>query len=85
MPDADHYTRPERYAELQEARKLRKRVDALRRDKGLCVICAHREQTCGIYHCKGHEDRQRGACEFDKRTPKFEFDPATIERFRNAA
>lgn len=82
---ADTYSRPERFSERAAAKRIKKRMDADRRRNGLCVICTHRETTFGIHHCTNKPDRRNGQCQFDRLTPTFEFDAATLERYRDAA
>ncbi|WP_108085031.1 hypothetical protein [Xanthomonas translucens] len=85
MSNPDDLTRPERYTEHHHARVLRKRMDADRRRHGNCCICTCRETTLGVIHCRGQEDRRKGACDWDKRQPVFKFDPNTLEKYRDAA
>ncbi|WP_045736789.1 hypothetical protein [Xanthomonas sp. MUS 060] len=81
MINTDDLTRPERYAERNHARVLRKRMDADRRRHGNCCICTCRATTLGIVHCLQHEERQRGACSWDGKQPVFRFDPNTLEKY----
>ncbi|AVY67179.1 hypothetical protein NZ30_12865 [Xanthomonas translucens pv. undulosa] len=60
-------------------------MDADRRRHGNCCICTCRETTLGVIHCRGQEDRRKGACDWDKRQPVFKFDPNTLEKYRDAA
>lgn len=85
MTSPDDYTRPERACEFKNARRLKARLDRLRREKGLCAICKHRDTTLGIVHCTTGAGRQFGMCQHDKRLPAFEFDPETVKELPDAA
>jgi len=85
MTDADGYSRPERFTELQRARRVSKRMKAVKRSEGLCALCVHRETTFGLHHCKNKSDRRFGQCELDGKTPKFEVDSQVVEGLRDAA
>lgn len=84
MTDADHYTKPELYAERAASKRVRKRMESERRQFGNCCICRFRETTFGIPHCRGREDRRMGICEEDGQLPRFKFDDETLGRFRDA-
>lgn len=64
-------TRPERFAELQRAKRIRSAMD------NICDHCIHRQTHWGLSHCP-REGRQFPAC---VQTPgiSFEFDAATIQ------
>lgn len=74
-------TRPERAAARRQAKRYKAAIDK----RGLCSACKHREVTLGRFHCRNKEERSYGACEFDGRTPKFEFDPECLNQFKDAA
>lgn len=82
MTHADQLTRPEQYAERVQAKRIRARMQADRRQHGACVICKFRDETFGIFHCKGWPDRRMGLCTDDTKLPKFEFDDTTMGRYR---
>lgn len=82
---ADDYTRPERSAEITQARKALKRMKSARSKHGNCRICVHREVTFNVYHCRNREDRQHGMCAFDGKAPTFQFDDAVLPEFADAA
>lgn len=82
---ADAYTSPEMSAERRAAGRVRKRIDADRRKLGNCCICIRREVTFDRPHCINRPERQMGQCEFDGKLPKFEVDPASLEKYRDAA
>lgn len=85
MTDAYSYSRPERFTELQQARRVSKRMKAVKRNEGLCALCVHRETTFGLHHCKNKQDRRFGQCELDGKSPKFEVDTTVVEGLRDAA
>lgn len=72
-------SRPEAYAE----ERMRKRYRAALRKNGSCMVCTYREQTFGVYHCRGQEGRQRGMCQDDGKLPAFRLDDSTLDRFRD--
>lgn len=82
MTDDYGLTKPERYAERVEGKRVRKRMDADRSKEGLCCLCKFRDTTFGKFHCKQWVDRQNGACQQDGKLPRFEFDPVTLEKYR---
>lgn len=80
-------TRPEMFVERSHARRsiVSKRMDALKKNKGLCALCIYREATFGLQHCKNKMDRHHGACDQDGETPKFTVDPIVVEGLRDDA
>ena len=82
---ADDYTRPERYAERQAAKRISKRMDAKCKRMGKCYICIHREQTFGMYHCRNAPERTYPQCEHDGKPARFTFDDSTLAEFADAA
>ncbi len=78
---ADDFTRPERAAQIRQAKRYRSRIMR----NGLCFACIHGETTLGVFHCRNREDRQHGACERDGQTPKFEFAVETLKKLADAA
>jgi hypothetical protein len=85
VTDADHYTNPERAAEVSGARKVLKRVKAAQRKFGACCICIHREVTFDRPHCRNNPGRSMGQCNLDNRLPKFALDDQSLEQYRDAA
>lgn len=82
--DSDVYTQPERYVE----RKIAKRYRAAIKKRGLCHACVHRDKETtyfGMAVCCIGEARRHPQCESDGRAFKFQFDPATLEEFKDAA
>lgn len=82
MADDFGLTKPERYTERIQGKRIRKRMDADRERDGLCCLCKFRDSTFGKSHCKKWPDRQQGRCQQDGQLPKFEFDPDVLEKYR---
>jgi hypothetical protein len=81
---ADDYTRPERAAEVRQAKRYRAAI----KKQGTCVACVHRnrdETFWGRAICKLGDKRQHPQCERDGKDLKFEFDASVLEAFRDAA
>ena len=81
---ADSMTRPERAAQIRQAKRYRKAIDK----RGLCSACVHRnreETFWGRSVCSIPGNRQHPTCERDGRMPKFQFDPTVLEEFQDAA
>jgi len=78
-------SRPEASAERAAAKRLMKRMDADRRKLGNCCICIHREVTWDRPHCRSRPERAMGMCKEDGQQPQFQFDDATLGRYRDAA
>lgn len=82
----DDLTRPERAAQIRQAKRYKRAIEK----RGLCSACIHREKAvvCEVtfWRCADKKDsRQFPQCQNDGRQPKFEFDPAILEEFKDAA
>ena len=79
---ADTLTRPERAAQIREAKRYRRAIEK----RGLCTACRHRdrEQTFwGRNVCRIGQQRQHPQCERDGKGVRFEFDETVLEEFRS--
>ena len=88
MTDADHYTHPERSAELMKARRAVKRYEAFRQKNGNCAVCRFRsltETAWGRVVCRVGQQRVYPACEADGKGLRFEIDVDCLEQFRDKA
>lgn len=82
----DGYTRPERHAERANARRIRKRMQAVTEREGLCCICMHRDREQKLWGrsvCRIGEQRQHPACDRDGKGLRFAFDAETLPRFQD--
>lgn len=79
--DPEGLSRPEASVD----QRLRKRLKAAIRNRGLCAFCLCREVTLGIAHCRQQPERQRGMCNDDGKLPAFRLDDSTLEELRDAA
>ena len=81
----DHLTRPERAAQVRQAKRYRAAIKKL----GLCSACIHRDRekltAFGMHCCEVGQDRVHLHCEIDGRKPRFEFDATVLEQFKDAA
>jgi len=81
---ANDLTRPERAAQIRQAKRYKRAIEK----QGICCACVHRDRS-GTYWgrtvCKIGQDRQHPACERDGKGLRFEFDPAVLEQFKDAA
>lgn len=81
MTTSSKYTRPERFAERQQAKRMKVAIEK----KGLCTICLHRalgETYWGRAHCRVGIDRQHETCKKDPHGPHFEADAEAVEKFK---
>lgn len=75
----DPLTRPERFAQLGEARHYLREIY----DKGGCAFCLHRDKdflAWGRSVCAKNNKRSFPACHQDGLAPAFEIDPTTLKR-----
>ena len=81
----ENLTRPEMFVERSHARRsiVSKRMESLKKNKGLCALCVHRDSTFGVLHCKRDMDRHHGICDQDGQKPKFTVDPIVVEGLRD--
>lgn len=82
--NADDFTRPERAAQIRQAKRYRKAIEK----RGLCTACKHRslgETFWGRSICRIGQQRMHPQCERDGKGLRFEFDDTTLEQFADAA
>lgn len=79
--DPEGLSRPEASVD----QRLKKRLRAAIKRRGLCAFCLLRDASWGAVHCKGFPDRQMGACKYDGKLPAFRLDDSTLEELRDAA
>ena len=75
----DPLTRPERFAQLGEARRYRREIF----EKGGCAFCVHRDKAVlawGRSVCAANNARSFPLCMKDGRAPAFELDQTTLKR-----
>jgi hypothetical protein len=80
----DSYTRPERAAEIRQAKRYRKAIEK----QGLCCACKHRDRSetfWGRNVCRVGQQRMHPQCDRDGKGVRFEFDPDCLEQFKDAA
>lgn len=80
----DELTRPERSAQLKQARRYREAIEKA----GMCCACLHRDRYSapfGINHCRLKVERRYPTCTKDKRGPEFELDTTALQQFNKAA
>lgn len=83
----DGYIRPELAAERANARRIRKRMQAVIEREGVCCICIYRnreQKLWGRSICQIGEQRQHPACSSDGKSLRFWFDAETLPRFQDA-
>ncbi|HEY9096430.1 MAG TPA: hypothetical protein VIN35_11845 [Hydrogenophaga sp.] len=75
----DTLTRPERFAQLDEARRYRRVIF----EKGGCAFCVHRDKAVlawGRAVCASNNARSFPLCMKDGRAPAFQLDQTTLQR-----
>ena len=78
---ADDLTRPERAAQIRQAKRYRALIDRV----GLCRACKHRDRHrtfWGRSMCRIGDHRQHPACERDGQVLRFEFDDSVLNSLR---
>jgi hypothetical protein len=81
---ADNLTRPERAAQIRQAKRYKAEI----RKRGTCMACQHRDRSATFWGrsiCRIGDNRQHPQCERDGKGLRFEFDPAVLEQFKDAA
>ena len=66
--------------------RLEKRYAALKRKKGACAACIHRDRDTthhGWAHCRNNVRRQHPRCAEDAKKPTFALDVAVIDSLRD--
>ena len=77
---ADTLTRPERAAQIRQAKRYRAAIEK----RGLCFACKHRsdETYFGLNVCSIGQQRRHPQCERDGKGLRFTFDDTVLEQFR---
>lgn len=79
MRASDELTRPERFAQLGEARRYRREIF----EKGGCAFCKHRDHGVLLWGrsvCQANPTRAFPLCMKDGAKPAFDLDPTTLQR-----
>lgn len=79
---ADTLTRPERAAQIRQAKRYRAAIEK----RGLCCACKHRDKDntyFGLSVCSIGQQRRHPQCERDGKAKRFEFDDSVLAQFQD--